>query len=412
MTIAAIREKRAAKVTEMRTMLQKAEQEKRSLTDAEKAAFDNLKGEVTTLEGDEQRAQFMADMERRQSGDPVGDKPAAQLEQRVSLLKVLQSAMEGRALTGAEAEYAAETERRTGRKAQGVFVPMSLFEKRAASTSSTVGELVGTDHRADLYINPLRDALLARRLGVRVLSGLRGNVAIPKYGTGLATGWVAENAAVPESNLDMDSVTLSPKHAGGVTELSRQLIQQASPDVEQLVRDDFAFMLAKAIDAALIKGGGANEPEGVMSTAGVQTGNLAALTWANVSTMIGKLEAVNANVSSSAWLVSPTAAGALRTTLKSASAGAAYLLENGRMGELPVYVTNQVPNTGGATPKNIAILGDWSQVMLGIWSEIDILVNPFAETPYKKGNVLVRAMSTVDVAVRHPGAFVVAQDLA
>ena len=411
MTIAAIREKRAAKVGEMRAMLQKAEQEKRSLTDAEKAAFDNLKGEVTTLEGDEQRAQFMADMERRQAGDPVADKPAAQLEQRVSLLKVLQAAMEGRALTGAEAEYAAETERRTGRKAQGVFVPASLFEKRATLTTTTP-ELIGTDHRADQFIAPFRDALLARRLGVRVLSGLRGNISIPKYGTGLSVGWVAENQAVPESNLDMDSVTLSPKHAGGVTELSRQLIQQSDPSVEQLVRDDFAFMLAKAIDSALIKGGGTNEPKGVMSTTGIQSANLATLTWANVSTMIGKLEAVNANVSSSAWLVSPTAAGALRTTLQSASAGAAYLLENGRMGELPVYVTNQVPNTGGATPKNIAILGDWSEVILGIWSEVDILVNPYAETPYKKGNVLVRAMSTVDIGVRHPEAFVAAQDLA
>lgn len=413
MTIAAIREKRAAKVAEMRTMLQKAEQEKRSLTDAEKAAFDNLKGEVTTLEGDEQRAQFMADMERRQSGDPVADKPAAQLEQRVSLLRVLQSAMEGRSLTGAEAEFAAEAERRTGRKAQGVFVPASLFnETRAASTTATAPELIGTDHRADLYVEPFRNALLARRLGVRVLSGLHGNVSIPKYGTGLSVGWVAENTAVPESNMDMDSITLSPKHAGGVTELSRQLIQQASPDVEQLVRSDFAHMLAKAIDSALIKGGGANEPKGVLSTVGIQTANLATLTWANVSTMIGKLESVNANVASSAWLVSPTAAGALRTTLKSASAGAAYLLENGRMGELPVYVTNQVPNTGGATPKNIAVLGDWSEVILGIWSEVDILVNPYAETPYKKGNVLVRAMSTVDIGVRHPEAFVAAQDLA
>lgn len=411
MKVADLREARALKVTEMRAMLQKAEQEKRSLTDAEKAAFDNLKGEVQTLEGDEQRAQFMADMERRQAGDPVADKPAAQLEQRVSLLRVLQAAMEGRALTGAEAEYAAETERRTGRKAQGVFVPASLFEKRATLTTTTP-ELIGTDHRADQFIAPFRDALLARRLGVRVLSGLRGNISIPKYGTGLSVGWVAENQAVPESNLDMDSVTLSPKHAGGVTELSRQLIQQSDPSVEQLVRDDFAFMLAKAIDSALIKGGGANEPTGVLSTSGIQTANLATLNWANVSAMIGKLEAVNANVSSSAWLVSPAAAGALRTTLKSASAGANYLLENGRMGELPVYVTNQVPNTGGATPKNIAVLGDWSQVMLGIWSEIDILVNPYAETPYKKGNVLVRAMSTVDVAVRHPEAFVVAQDLA
>lgn len=27
--------------------------------------------------------------------------------------------------------------------------------------------------------------------------------------------------------------------------------------------------------------------------------------------------------------------------------------------------------------------------MLGIWSEIDLLVNPFSETAYSKGNVLV-----------------------
>ena len=60
----------------------------------------------------------------------------------------------------------------------------------------------------------------------------------------------------------------------------------------------------------------------------------------------------------------------------------------------------------------IAILGDWSQVLLGIWSEIDILVNPYAQPAYGRGGVLVRAMSTVDVGVRHPQAFVVASDIA
>ena len=77
-----------------------------------------------------------------------------------------------------------------------------------------------------------------------------------------------------------------------------------------------------------------------------------------------------------------------------------------------MYVTNQVPNTGGATPKNVALLGDWSQVMLGIYSEVDVLLNPFSDAAYRKGNVLIRAMSTVDIAVRHPEAFVVASDLA
>ena len=61
--------------------------------------------------------------------------------------------------------------------------------------------------------------------------------------------------------------------------------------------------------------------------------------------------------------------------------------------------------------KGRAILGDFSQVILGIWSELDLLVNPFAETAYSKGNVLIRAMATCDIAVRHPEAFVVAEDV-
>jgi hypothetical protein len=57
------------------------------------------------------------------------------------------------------------------------------------------------------------------------------------------------------------------------------------------------------------------------------------------------------------------------------------------------------------------ILGDFSQVMLGVWSELDVLVNPFDSMAYARGGVLVRAMATCDIAVRHPEAFVVADDV-
>src|SRR3546814_5998993 len=130
---------------------------------------------------------------------------------------------------------------------------MSALETRVNTTGSA-GALVPTEHRPQDYIQPLRNRLLARRLGVRVLSGLHGNVSIPKHGTGVSTGWVAENSAVPDSTVAPVNVTLTPKHAGGVTEMSRQLIMQSSPDVEQLIRDDFAAVLAQAIDSALIKG--------------------------------------------------------------------------------------------------------------------------------------------------------------
>lgn len=413
MTLQEIRQRKAAKVAEQRAMLAKAQTENRNLTAEESAKFDALKGEVIDLEAAETRQQFVDEQERRANGTPVhnaGNDTIANLESRVSLLRVLQAGVEGRALAGAELEYAQETERRTGRKAQGVFVPMSALERRVNTTTSAA-ELVPTDHRGDLYIQQLRNRLLARRLGVRVLSGLHGNVSIPKHGTGVSTGWVAENSAVPESNIDPTNVTLTPKHAGGVTEMSRQLIMQSSPDVEQLIRDDFMAVLAQAIDSALIKGGGANEPSGVLSTVGIQTANLATLSWANVLAMKAKAEL--ANVDASSWLFNPSVAAKLAGAEKSANTGIYLLGDDGKMAGIQSWSTNQVPNNATPDPDTgIAILGDWSQVLLGIWSEVDILVNPYSETAYRRGGVLVRAMSTVDVAIRHPQAFVVASDIA
>lgn len=408
MTIAAIRETRAAKVATMRNLLTTADSEKRSLNTAEQSTFDTLKADITGLEAAEGRATFLEDAERRALGHPVGDKHAAGLERQVNVVDVIRAQMEGRALSGAAAEYQQETERRTGRKAQGVFIPMAALEQRV-TTAANAPEIVPTQHRPDQYIDPLRNSLLARKLGVRVLSGLTGNLSIPKFGTGTTSGWVAENAALTPSDMTFDPVTLAPKHAGGMTEMSRQLIMQSSPDIEALVRSDLSFMLAQAIDSALIKGGGANEPAGVLATVGIQTANLATLSWANVLAMLQKLDLVNA---SAANIVASTKVKAkLQGTLKSAGI-AGYLMEGGRMADLPVYFSNQVAEKAGAPATGKLIAGDWSQVMLGIWSEVDILVNPFAETAYSKGNVLVRAMSTVDIAVRQPTAFVFAEDIA
>ncbi len=408
MTIAAIRENRAAKVSDMRRLLATAESEKRSLNATEQASFDSLKTSITDLEAQESRAAFLQEAERRALGHPVGDKNAASLERAINVVDVIRAQMEGRALNGAAAEYQQETERRTGRKAQGVFIPMAALEKRAVVTTGNAAELVPTIQRPDQYIEPLRNNLLARKLGVRVLSGLTGNLTIPKYATGTTAGWVAEGSALTASDMTFDPVTLAPKHAGGIVEMSRQLIMQSSPDIEQLVRDDLSAMLAQAIDSALIKGGGSNEPTGVLATSGVQTANLATLSWANVLAMLQKLDLVNASAAN--IVASMKVKAKLQGTLK-ASGIAGYLMEGGRMADLPVYFSNQVAEKTGTPNTGKLIAGDWSQVLLGIWSEVDILVNPFSEAAYTKGNVLVRAMSTVDIAVRHPTAFVFAEDI-
>lgn len=392
-----LREKRTAAVEAMRTLVDTASAAGRDLSADESTQFETLKTEERSLSAQVQRAEHVTDLEKRTAG-PVSNDTSEHLEKRVSVVRVLRAQMEGRNLDGAEAEYAKEAERRTGRKAEGAFVPFAALERRA-NTTTTAPELVGTDHRADLYIGPLREALLARSLGVRTLTGLVGNVSIPKYGSGLETGWITEGQAVPEGQMAFGGVTLSPKHVGGKTEMSRQLIQQSAPGIEQLVREDLAFLIAKQIDRAIITGTGlAGEPLGVLNTPGIQTAVLPD-TWAELLALLEKLDDVN--ITNARWLTTAAIRTLLGSTEKVAGSGSGFLYDNGSLAGLSLAASKNVP-------AGKLILGDWSQVMLGVWSEVDILVNPFAEPAYSRGGVQVRAMATVDTALRHPEGFVVA----
>ena len=145
----------------------------------------------------------------------------------------------------------------------------------------------------------------------------------------------------------------------------------------------------------------------MLGTPGTQTGALANLDWPAVLEMLEKLAVVNVNPS--AWLTSPAVATKLRSVLKSASAGAGYLMENGSMAGLPVAVSNQVPP---AALKGQVVLANFSEMFVGVWDSIQILVNPYDSAAYARGGVKVRAMLTADSAVRRPEAFVIASDVA
>ncbi|HHF0608847.1 TPA: phage major capsid protein [Pseudomonas aeruginosa] len=406
MKLNALREQRSAKVAAMKNLVDKAGAESRDLSADEIKQFDTLKAEERGLGEQIERAEYLQEIERRSAGAPVSGNPSADFDKlagSVSVVKVIRAQMEGRSLEGAEAEYAQEAERRSGRKAEGAFVPMRALETRAdgVNTTTTAPQIVPTVHRADQYIEPLRDRLLARQLGVRVLTGLSGNIVIPKFGSGLTLGWVGENEPVPEGEMTFGNVELSPKHTGGKTEMSRQLIQQSSPGIEQLVRDDLSYLVAKAIDLALINGTGAKQPLGVLNAPGTQTGTLTSADWPSILALPELLELVNANAVN--WLTTPQVKTKLAAAEKVPGSGSGFLYQGGQMADLPLAATKQVP-------ADTLILGDWSQVLLGVWSELDILVNPYAEPAYSRGGVQVRAMATVDVAIRHPEGFVIVKN--
>lgn len=401
-----IRQKKAAKVAEARTLLNTAESEKRSLSAAEQAAFDALKSDITALEGDEARAQFVEDAERRTAGEPV-DKSRAALEARVSVIDAITAQIENRALTGALAEFNAE-QRRHGVQARGVLVPQSLFnETRAAQTTTTAAGIVPEDFRADQFVGLLRNSMVVRSLGARVLPNLRGDVTIPRQATTSTAQWLAEGDPLTDSGLTFNSIGLKPKHVGAITELSRQLLQQSNPAIEQLVRDDFIQVVSLAVDKALLHGDGVKQPEGLL-TAATGTGTLATLGWQAVLTVLEGLALKN--ITPNHWLTHPEVATVLRSTLREAGLPG-YLLEGGQLAGLPVAVTRQLDKKAGATATGRMIVGDFSEMIVGTWGSVDILTNQFAEGPYSRGAVQVRILTTMDMVPRREDAFTTIEDI-
>lgn len=411
MNLNQIRERRAQKIAEARNIAEKAQAENRQMTPEEIQAFDAIKAAILGLEQEEARAVFLADMERRSTGTPV-DNSRRSLEQAVSVMDAIRCQVEQRAATGALGEYQQEAKRQGQRaRAGGILVPASLFEKRATMTTATAAAIVPDDYKADQYVGLLRNSAIVRSLGARVLSGLSGDVVIPKQ-TGTSTAyWVAEGDSLTESGTAYANLRLEPKHVGALSAISRQALQQTNPALEQLTRDDFTAVIGLAVDKALIHGVAADDqPVGILNTSGIQTASLATLSWDAVVALLEKLGL--ANVTPNAFLASTKAASKLMTTLKSASAGSAFLMESGRMADLPVHVTNQLDDKGTTTKTGRVIAGDFSQLVIGEWGSAEILANPYAAGYYEKGDIQLRIMHTLDAAVRHPQAFVVADDLA
>ena len=158
-----------------------------------------------------------------------------------------------------------------------------------------------------------------------------------------------------------------------------------------------------------IKGGGANEPSGLLDNAGLDvTTSLAVPTWEAVLDLVSKVEENDG--AGMAFLGRPAVVKLLRSTVRESGTDSAMIMDGPAMlAGYPFASTTLVPHDGDATA---LIFGDFTEILLGFWSELDILVNPYSAIPYSKGNVEVRAMMTMDLGIRHIENFAAASDIA
>ena len=310
---------------------------------------------------------------------------------------------------------------RAGKEPEGVMIPSDILRAKrdlTVGTTTAGGHTVATDLLADSFIDSLENAMRVRQAGATMLTGLVGNVAIPRQTSGATAYWVAESGAVTESQAAFDQVTLSPKTVGAFSDISRKLLLQSSIDIEAFVRNDLALRLALAIDLAAINGTGAsNQPTGILNVSGIGDvaggANGLAPTWAHMVNVKKEVAKDNALMGSLGWLTNSDVVGKLQTTEK-ASNTAQFILgdDASRLCGYPLYETNQVPNNldkGSSTGVCSAIIfGNWADLIIGMWGGLDINVD--TSTGSTSGTVRVVALQDVDIAVRHAQSFSAMQD--
>lgn len=421
-------EKRGRIAAAMREITEAPKGQGGDLSEEQATKFDELKTDLAATERAIERQKTIDDLERRMQGDQIvgsgDDRFDAELR-NFSLVRAIASQvpdLADKVDCGRERELSTEVARRAGRPFKGMAVPMSVFhvavEQRVFTTTAPGGgpgsNIIATDHLGGQFIDLLRAGLITRRLGARVLSGLTGNVDIPRLKVGATGYWVAENSAVTASDPQTDKVSLSPKHVGALVEFSRNMLLQSSPGVEQIVRGDFARLIATAIDRVALRGGGTNEPTGIMSNGNVQSYDMnAGVTWAKILDMIAEVEVDNALEGALAWAMPPKIKKLLRSTSKVTSTDSVMVMQTPtELAGYPAATTTLLRANAGSPQEGDLIFGNWADLIIGYWSELDILVNPYESTAYSKGNVQVRGMATCDVDLRHDESFIKSSNIA
>jgi HK97 family phage major capsid protein len=368
--------------------------------------------------------QFMAEAVRHFASQPL---PTADIgltkkeAKRYSILAVARALDKPGSGAGAfERECSDAVGKKLGREARGFFMPNEVSQLQrdlVAGTPTAGGNLVATNLLSGSFIDILRNAMVLPQLGVRMLTGLTGNVAIPKQ-TGSATVyWVAEGVAPAESQQAIGQVTMSPKTIGGFTDVSRTLLNQSSIDVENFILSDLAANVGLGIQQAVITGDTAAvaaQFDGLIKL--IQAGgtvaggtNGLAPTWANIVALETLVAASNAESANMAYLTNTKVRGALKTTQKFAST-------NG----MPVWDTSAQPLNGyqaaitNAVPSNLVkgasgavcsaiLFGNFNDVILGMWGATDIIRDPYAMS--SSGGVRIVALQDCDMKLRNLESF-------
>lgn len=375
-------------ITEARAILAKGKEEKRKMNDGEMEDFDALRATI---------AQKDTDIEAKNAEIETENKQKSQIntEERMetvkfSLAKAILAAAEGRAQDeAAQAVFAAgKAASRASNLPTAGSIVLPVGEARSAVTVTANAGTVPVDV-ADLFA-PLRPDTVLAKAGAKMYTGLQGDLKVPVLSAG-SVAWASEVGDASDAGYSISSSTLKPLRLTAKVPISKQLLIQDATNVDAVIMADLSKAVYDKLEATIL-GSAAGEsgvkPAGIFYNASVTNTPY----FRDVCNAEAELE--EANVNNFVYVASPKAKAAMRAMTYNDKTRTVF--DQNTLDGVPVFTTSNIA-------ENKYIIGDFSNMVIGQWGALDIVVDTV--TLAANAEILLVINAWFDVCIARSTAF-------
>lgn len=291
-----------------------------------------------------------------------------------------------------------------------VMVPLDGFRaafntREINNTAGSAAGLVAQENLPDMFVDFVRN-----KIGVKnatFIPGLTGGpVTIPTQTADTTVAWVTggttttdTNAALSETSLEVGSITLNPHKLGAYVDVGLDLILQSNPSAQAIAVRSLLAGISHKLGTTMLKGN-ASAPAitGLATATGVQTAvipTIASATWAQVLAMVGKVDGLQFD-GEMEWVMGASDKATFKSIAKG-SYGSGFICEDDRIDGRLVHID-------GSLSSGDIFFGDFSNIYVGQWGGIELMLDPYTNSVSGSLRVIVRLVC--DIGIARPNTFV------
>lgn len=285
-------------------------------------------------------------------------------------------------------------------------------EELVKALSETVfeagGAIVPEEYVAEI-IDLLAAKAVVRSLGVETVPMNSGSMTLPFLAQGSSASYVGENQNIPKSEPRFGQLQLFAKKLAALVPISNDLLRDASPSADSIVRNDLVRSMTLREDLAFIRDDGTeNKPKGMRYWADpshvfARTKAGATATLEEITIDLGKavrlVEEADVAMQRCGWIMTPRTKWRLML-LRDANGNLVFKpeMDRGTLLTYPFKTTTQIPNNLGGGNESEVYFADFSGLVIG--ENTQLLIDVFPGGAYHDGTNVVSGISADQTVMR------------